>query len=82
MPVKTVETPGDRPAHASTPASTPAKSTMQVDERVASLIRRLAGFEGRRLSETLERMLAAYMRVEHPGLVLTYEYGDPRGDRK
>jgi hypothetical protein len=71
MPLKTSETDLDR--------ASPAKTTMQVDERVASLIRRLAGYEGRRLSETLERMFDSYLRSEHPNLELVY--GDKSGER-
>ncbi len=73
MPVKTPETRSDRP-------SSTVKTTMQVDERIASLIRRLSGFEGRRLSETLERMFECYMRSEHPGLELVYKSGETNGE--
>jgi hypothetical protein len=51
----------------------PAKTTMKVDARVATLIRRLAGYEGRRLSETLEAMLECYVEARWPSLELTYD---------
>ncbi len=53
-------------------AKTP-KSTMQVDQDVADLVRRLAGYEGRRLSELLNDMLIVYLRERWPNLELVFD---------
>lgn len=47
----------------------PEKSTLKVDAAVAASLRRLAGYEGQRLSLMLERLLRYYIEREQPKLV-------------
>ena len=52
------------------------KTTLQVDRQIGSLVRRLAGYEGRNLSEMLQRMLEVYITEVWPDLELVYEEDD------
>ena len=63
--------------------ATRSSSTMKLDADTADLIRRLASYEGKRLSELLNDMLVVYVRTEHPNLELVFDDGsseDVAGD--
>ena len=49
----------------------PPKCTMLIDAEVAKIVRRLAGYEGRRLSVVLADMTSLYVQTRWPTLDLS-----------
>jgi len=52
---------------------TTGKTTIQCSRQIGTLVRRLAGYEGRTMTAMLQRMLEVYVQNVWPDLELVYE---------
>lgn len=68
MPIRNV-----KPASPTSPTHPTPVSSMRVARRVAALVHRVARADGLSMSETVERMLLAYVEKHHPDWELVFD---------